>query len=182
MDALALRRFWSAHFPDVPPLGWRLRAALPERWLRIHSLPGGTRYAEGEAERAEVLRRVNACCDELFAGGGRVAIILPVWVDAAPRCAGDLARLDPRVAWTEDDDGVARRLYAATFAWRRGILDETFGDVADDKLRAVLVGLADAAVVAPYDGGVDLFAASAVERDRLAARFAQWRSQRPDGL
>ena len=34
----------------------------------------------------------------------------------------------------------------------------------------------------PYDGGMDVIAPSVRERDRLAARFHTWLSDRPDGL
>jgi hypothetical protein len=40
-----------------------------ERWVRFHSLPGAKRYADTDAERAEILRRHLAVLDRLNPAG-----------------------------------------------------------------------------------------------------------------
>src|SRR5262245_51346267 len=63
-DELATR--WRAAFGPVAPLGHHLRAALHERWVRIHSLPASKRYAETPAEVETMLARQNAVAYALF--------------------------------------------------------------------------------------------------------------------
>jgi hypothetical protein len=50
---------WERHFGALPPVGHLLRRAIPPRWMRIHSLPGSQRYAEGDLEYVELLSRHN---------------------------------------------------------------------------------------------------------------------------
>ncbi|MCA9708875.1 MAG: hypothetical protein KDK70_23725, partial [Myxococcales bacterium] len=49
--------WWSERFGQTSPLGYRLRAAFPERWLRIHSLPQSKRYPDSAAELDVLLHR-----------------------------------------------------------------------------------------------------------------------------
>ena len=81
LDAL-----WAEHYPSIPPLGYRLREALPERWLRVHDLPDGKRYATDDAEAAEILRRMNAVATSVL---GEDA---PCWLVVAP-CELGVAKL-----------------------------------------------------------------------------------------
>lgn len=55
--------------------------------------------------------------------------------------------------------------------------------VANDECRGVMILPVDLTwIFHPYDGGADVITATSAERDWLAARFASWRSARPDGL
>jgi len=57
---------WKAHLGDLAPVGHLMRVALPDRWLRIHSLPDSKRYAETADEYAELLRRHNEVVSEIL--------------------------------------------------------------------------------------------------------------------
>jgi hypothetical protein len=153
MDFAALWRGW---FPDVPPVGHLLRDAYPERWLRVHSLPGSKRYAGTDAEWGELLRRMNAVATDVL-GEGACALVEP--------------------AWAEDEWGAP-----VEATWRSGAFDALLRRVADDETRAVFVALDSGRVFAPYDGGADLFLRDAVERDAFRARYGAWLSAHPLGL
>jgi hypothetical protein len=58
----------------VPPLNWKLRGGLPDRWLRIHTLPDSKRYAGTESEAAEIAERQVTTAKALFEDGA------PVWL------------------------------------------------------------------------------------------------------
>lgn len=66
---------WHQQFPNCPPVGYRLRTAFANRWVRLHSLPGSKRYPQGEAEYATVLFRHNHVLGELI-GTERSVILL----------------------------------------------------------------------------------------------------------
>ena len=44
---------WAEWFPDAPPVGFLLREAVPDRWLRIHSLTGSRRYPASAWDHAD---------------------------------------------------------------------------------------------------------------------------------
>ncbi|MFE5589239.1 hypothetical protein [Streptomyces sp. NPDC056549] len=73
----ALTELWQQHWPNCPPVGYKLRDPNRDLWVRFHSLPESKRYAEAESEYTVVLERYNAVLDELFAGGD-VHVITPV--------------------------------------------------------------------------------------------------------
>jgi hypothetical protein len=78
----ALTELWQQHWPDCPPVGYKLRDPYRNVWVRFHSLPESKRYAEDESEYTVVLERYNTVLDELFAGR-EVYVITPVWTNEA---------------------------------------------------------------------------------------------------
>ena len=82
-----------------------------------------------------------------------------------------------------DDPEIAYDLHISRQQFQPGILDDLLRRVADWQATGVLV--TDTALrwlFHPYDGGADLIASSAIERDQLKTRFKEWLSPRPDGL
>src|SRR5215475_15612067 len=75
---------WERHFGALPPVGHLLRQALPPRWMRIHSLPGSQRYAEGNLEYVELLSRHNQIAAEILGSDAEAILFIHVWgtVDA----------------------------------------------------------------------------------------------------
>lgn len=66
---------WDRCFPNCEPIGHHLRVAFAARWVRFHSLPGSKRYAENDAEYAEVLTRHNTILGELTHCGEKVVLV-----------------------------------------------------------------------------------------------------------
>lgn len=52
-------RLWSRHYPDIEPVGYELRNAGAQHWVRFHSLPGSKRYPDTETEWCLLLDRQN---------------------------------------------------------------------------------------------------------------------------
>lgn len=59
------QKLWRKAFGELPPLGYFLRKAVPERWTRFHSLPESKRYAKNDDEKA-IIRDRSGSFDELF--------------------------------------------------------------------------------------------------------------------
>lgn len=177
---------WSRCHPGVPPLGWRLRVRYPERWLRVYSLPGGKRYPDAPAEWDELLARHDAVLDAVLAPHAPAEVVVGLYGDEDRAVREAVAALGaaplPRAFPTDDEDAGLRLLHAP-LAWRPGRLEAVVRAVASDALQVLtVVDPVSCAAVCPYDGGVDLVAASAADRVALRARFAAWASPRADGL
>jgi hypothetical protein len=193
--AAKLTNLWERTWPGAEPLGYVLRAAYADRWVRFHSLPGSKRYAESPAEYDEIsgglrrlLRRHRTVLHELHGSDDFRAlhVIAADW-DWRDLSAGwSKRRLPGAWPWRSspvDDDPDAGRNYfwsASDLAGQQ--LDALLLAVADDQCR-VIIGAPDLAwLYCPYDGGADVLLPTVVERDTLKERHSDWLSSHPRGL
>ncbi|MCX5741595.1 MAG: hypothetical protein NT062_03745 [Proteobacteria bacterium] len=181
---------WQRRWPRCRPIGHELRACARATWVRFHSLPVSRRYPEDEADVVELLHRHDTILDDLVAASAdeRVVVITCAWSDGptpVPRDAATQA-LRPDAAWVmsvEESVGSWTHLHAETLAWRRGELAGLLRAVACDAAGGVIVADADLTwLYHPYDGGGDVIAASALQRDRLRTTYRDWLSAHPEGL
>jgi hypothetical protein len=185
---------WQRRFPGCEPIGYRLREAFPERWVRFHSLPGSKRYAENEAETATLLARHNRILSELARPGQEVVLLITGHSETPDPAdlESEVQALDPAAApwrtFTVDDEDdfespTCWHAFASRREWQPGVFDPLVRLAADDKLGSLLVVAPDCRwLLHPYDGGMDVIAESTRARDRLKARHRKWLSARPDGL
>jgi hypothetical protein len=163
------------------------------RWLRIHSLPDSKRYPESEAEYDEMLRRQNAVAQTVLGSPSDCLLIVwriarefdPVDWDAEGQSIG--VALSPTNAWgrleDEDNPPAFYEFAVAHVVWALHAFDALIRAVADERQYGLLFfsGVTHQAY-APYDGGADLFVATTQRRDELRALWADWLSERDDGL
>lgn len=183
---------WRVHFGDLPAVSHLMRAALSQRWLRIHSLPESKRYAQTPAEYDELLRRHNAVAAEIV--GTREAILFAHGRSSASAFAAGFSEFDwaarsrvheavsikVRTSDDEEDDVLVR---GCAIRWSPGAWDDMLRDVADDRLPSiVLLNPRSGEVYAPYDGGADVFVADAERAVALKDRWMTWLSAHPEGL
>jgi hypothetical protein len=186
---------WPLWYPDTPPIGFLLREAYPDRWLRIHSLPEAKRYPTSGFEYAELLRRHNVVADDVIGVGQPCAIFLVHTCEgrgahAVGRAAGltelGLPRLAPLpLELSDEENGIFDApmcIFGLETAWARGGFDRFMTEVAQRRSRGLVVSKASGQVYAPYDGGADLFYLTEDSRDRARDRFRDWTSSREDGL
>lgn len=64
----ALTQQWLKKLPGSRPISHELRTALPDRWIRFHSLPESKRYADNEPAYLEILRRHHGALEALPGG------------------------------------------------------------------------------------------------------------------
>lgn len=182
--------YWRATYGGAPLPAYRLRDRFPERWLRLHSLPGSKRYAETPDEHREILRRQGTLFSDLIGEGAPCELVFSYYgaeaeLPAEVRAA--LLGLSPTFLMTlaaaESDLVEDVLLLHASFTWQPGSLDTILLAVADDVLESpVFVGIQAGRILAPYDGGIDLIVESKQRRAELLARYASWRSAHPAGL
>ena len=176
---------WRATFGNVMPLGHLCRAAFPERWLRIHSLPSAKRYPDSDAERATILVRHNAVATFVLGEASHCILFITRFGDSTSwNASGDLSLpVIPQHAMTTIEDDSQTQYFAAPVVWRSGAFDDLILACADERSGPLLfVNLATEQAYAPYDGGADLFVASNNLIVDVRPRFADWLSKREDGL
>jgi hypothetical protein len=186
---------WRQWYAEVPPVGFLLREAYSDRWLRIHSLPESKRYPASGFDYAELLRRHNAVAEDVLGVAEPCAILLlhaceGRGVHAVGRKAGLTASSLSRLAelpleFFDEVQGVftARMcIFGLRTIWKGGGFDRFIIEVGEDRSHGLVVNLESGRVYAPYDGGADLFYLSEDERDRARDRFGNWISSREDGL
>ena len=87
------------------------------------------------------------------------------------------------LAPNDSDKVKAFPLFGASDKWATRRLDLVLRAVADDVLETpLLVGVEQGSVIAPYDGGMDIFVSTQAWRDTLRERYASWLSPHPHGL
>ncbi|MFM6830625.1 MAG: hypothetical protein ACKOVA_09895, partial [Novosphingobium sp.] len=170
---------WSKHHYGRQPLGWALRCydALP--WVRLHALPASKRYAETTEETFETLVRGNRLATEVLGEGSECWVICGRTDDVEG--PGELA-----FEWVEDrldPESATWRYYVRKEQWRAGGFDDDLRAVAEDApYYLVWFNAKTGGVFAPYDGGFDLFPSSFEEVTAHKQRYAEWLSDRDDGL
>jgi hypothetical protein len=175
---------WRRWFPLVPPIGHRLRVEFPDRWFRIHSLPGSKRYADTEAEWTELLARHDAVATDVL--GARAPCFLAVldfgdrqgWPPSLMRFPLSQAMENPG-----DEFDAASTILTCSGTWSSGVYEDVIRSIADDRDPRVLwFSPKTGHVYAPYDGGADLILADARERDEYRSRYGSWLGSGPGGL
>jgi hypothetical protein len=174
-DAEGFRSEWQHFRPNAFPLGWMLRLAEAEPWLRLHALPLSKRYAQSAREERLILARANWLADRLL-GSGEPCLLVTV-VDKSRSNIGYVQDIDAH-------DDVAHNYYlrATEVIWVAGNFDGLLSAIADDTERALWFNRKSGRVFAPYDGGFDLFPRDEAEVAAIAKRRKTWISKRPDGL
>jgi hypothetical protein len=199
LDVNQFRRFWQQHFSDCPPVSWLFKHRLAECWFRFHSLPESKRYAEDDAEFAELLRRQNTVLLDVI-GTDNECVLVSGSYDDSPlienlrSCSAlgkfefqDFDRLskqdfDP-IDLEPDEEPAYLTLFYATHKLERGSLDEILLCVADEKIaNFFVVSYERQHIFAPYDGGVDIILKDAKERDEFKAKYRDWLLSHPAGL
>ena len=189
--ALELSELWPARWPDVRPIGHRLRGG--DQWVRFHSLPESKRYADNDDEYAELLRRHRAVLGDLAAlgaGPSGLWVITCTWSagpDPLPRPAPLAAATPDSAYWQSLPPDDYSEAWTHLFAGRVGLddqgLDTLLCLVADGVTSDVILADADLRwLYHPYDGGADVIAPTSADRDVLQDRYAAWLPDNPSGL
>jgi hypothetical protein len=170
-------------FSQVFPIAHLMRVALPEYWLRIHSLPESKRYPENDAERTIVFNRYSQFGSTLLGEGASCLIIKSYANGFYPNI-----ELMPELKWTplhrigDKDDGIWDSWMART-TWQPLFFRSLLLAIADDKeAHIAFLSTVTNCVFIPYDGGADGFSFDPILLKRLSNEFASWKSSHPAGL
>ena len=181
--------FWRLRFPDCPPLGYELRLAYEDRWLRLHSLPQSKRLPDTAVERTEILRRQRAIADDVLGVGSRCFMVGYEYSGAQRLPPSDpvAAFMPPHASPSlsipaEDPESPTTAVFATVVTWQHAVFDRLLLGIARDETRALWIAIESGGVFAPYDGGVDIIFPNEWERDAARSNYQSWLSHRPDGL
>lgn len=186
---------WDSKYPNCPPIGYRLREAFPERWVRFHSLLESKRYPEDESEYQMIFQRHSCILSELLGAERGVVLLTTGYSEDSRRVRtySELDTLDPNAKpWrtvplhnvdSHFIDPTYWHVFASEWEWRPGLFDPIIRLVADCTVSNVLIVHPGCRwVLHPYDGGMDVIAETPSERSRLRATYRDWLSARADGL
>lgn len=178
---------WATHYGAMPPLAHLLREAGEGGWLRVHTLPNAKRYAETEAETAEVFHRTSEVGDTVLGRDARCQLIVAQAGGERQAAAYEAARKTCELLPTgwfndPDDDDLVWSIYTAEVHWSADTFAPLLHAIAADQVAHVLWIGESGSVFAPYDGGMDVFIRPIAAAEPQKARFADWMSRRSDGL
>lgn len=172
------------------PLAWHVRVAHPSRWLRLYALPGGKSPPETEGEFAEITRRFELLV--LALGGNfheNVCLLSPVLQDAVSDGRyGPQKLLGAEFACVlqnccpSGEDAESFDIYAAQAQLSEPKVWQILRFIQQDQIMQSIVLLENGNLIAPYDGGFDIFVKEPQELAAFGSRFSEWLSPRSDGL
>ena len=195
--------FWEINYKNIPLLGHILRDEyFADRWLRIRSLPDSKRYAENDAEMKIILDRQNALISDLI-GNGQAYLLLFYAISENPKSVcfnqiSDIVLLDNirlDIVLPENYEGEC--YFVSGFVnklWEATSIDTYLEKVANDEkvvnfdacecdlYRILIINIKQNRIIAPYDGGVDIFLNKQCERDYFKLRYSNWLSSHELGL
>ncbi len=176
---------WESCYPQSPPVGFLLRDAYPELWVRIHSLPKSKRRPTTDADYVTLLERHNVVATEVLGESSLCAVLLLGSDQTSETEMSELAGLGvrfeklcslPAELW-EGKGSVFREptsLFALAVTWDSGAFDPLLRAFADRRVKGLIVELEEGCVYAPYNGGADLFYDSESDRDEAIKRHQAW--------
>lgn len=178
---------WATHYGAMPPLAHLLREADADGWLRVHTLPNAKRYAETEAEAAQVFHRASEVGDAVLGRAARCQLIVAQAGGERQAAAYQSVRkafgLHPTSRFNDpNDDDLLWSIYSAEVYWSAETFAPLLHAIATDQVAQVLWVEENGSVFAPYDGGVVSFIRPIAGTQLLKTRFADWMSPRSDGL
>jgi len=178
---------WRRSFGNTPPVGFALRAAYSERWVRIHNLPECKRYPDSPSELSLLLARQNSVANCVLVPPDPCYVFIRI-----PGFAGEYAKFPwfhrlsfsavPSLTDRSDPDEALEFAFACAI-WRPGSYDDLLIDVAIETVPSVTFysPIADTAF-APYDGGADIIAGSKWDVPSLKVKWRDWLSPLPSAL
>jgi hypothetical protein len=182
----SLTATWSTRWGGAP-IANEFPHRHAERWVRFHSLPQSKRYAETEDEYGIILTRHHRVLAELGADDG-LYVIAGYFEDAQGRISAARAH-HGAVPWMtiQPDERTyfvdPMTLYVSVTSLERSALDPFLRAVADAEIAYAIIAPPDLRwLYHPYDGGADVIAPTAHDRDVLKDRHADWLSVHPSGL
>jgi hypothetical protein len=189
--------FWAASYPETGLISYQFRHIHPDRWFRIHSLPGSQRYAYSEEEWDILLTRQNNIITDLLGNDPNVFLVTGDYAyngvaDLHPTQEEevfqsytfyrlnevDLHSLSPE----EYEEGQFHRPAVAETIWVPHQHDPLLRAIANCSVMAFFVSPTEHVIVAPYDGGVDFVLKDTNTRNFYKQKYKDWLSFRSDGL
>jgi len=197
------QEYWQNHYNNIPPIGYILRNQFfNDRWFRIHSLPNSKRYADNNKEMQIILDRQNTLIDDLI---GKKNEYLLVFLFYSEHADFELTKEIPNIILLDTIrlDTVSSEYYEDEYyliagfvnsIWESGSVDRYLSRIAnegkiinfdnsnDNSCSVLIMNMKQNRIIAPYDGGVDIFLNTQSERDFYKSKYKEWLSFTESGL
>jgi hypothetical protein len=196
LDAAEIESNWQATWLGELPISDRLRAALPDRHIRLHSLSDSKQYPDDEAELKIVMTRHQQVIDALReTSANRDSLLWTIGSriyspTGAFTVVGDDTHLGTFINTNEwksvpdpENESGAPATEEVWIRFEAGAIDaddehlvRILSAVANEELVDVVVRVPGFPwLYCPYAGGADVFATGAGVVDLIATKFAAWR-------
>lgn len=183
--------YWTRTFPECPPVGYLLKHVYRDRCVRFQNFADGRRVPKSEADYAEVLRRQNTLLDHLFRSEPRVVLVttVPSENELPPENGPSFINVDPQGSFChslgmhefelEFDTPSYWHIYMSAREFAPGAFDHLLKTAAEDAadsgiVNVIFLGPSTRRLMHVYDGGADVVLESALKRDQLRDRYADW--------
>ena len=180
---------WQQKWPACPPVADDIKHFYEDKWLRMHSLPGGKRYPENDKEYSSLILRHQTILNEIKISN-TMTVILANWTnehDGAnvrwpegydmPKNLQYWQTIDESLEEDDEEFKSYCHLFVYQFEWQSGSLDRLFRYVAEDRLAGVIIAPEDLSwLYHPYDGGADVFFSTIAKKDKLLNKYKNWAS------
>lgn len=185
--------FWNKYYQGIAPIGHQLRDAFKDRWFRVHSLPNSKRYAENKEEYELILQRQNNLITNIIGENSEI-IMLIVRHNSSIEFENYASIIElyslKKVNSTTLFDNIfqvkngahSKDVFIQKTQWQSGKMNDILKRIADDEIRMLFVSISKNRIIAPYDGGVDVFLENSEIRDRFKITYSAWLSCQEDGL
>ena len=187
--------FWKNNYNNCVPLGYKLRAAYSDKWIRFHALPKSKRYAETQEEKEIILQRANELATACLGMNSECWVVRAVFADDLQNSiekrvleellANNFIRSFSIMLPVDDDnadDQVKLDIYVKKFNWAVGVCDSIFLRIADDEEQGLIVDVLSKQIFAPYDGGFDLILSDSDQINVFKMKYSEWMSSQKDWL
>ncbi len=197
-------KFWADKYAELLPIGHIIRNHFfHDRWFRIHSLPNSKRYADNNKEMEIILDRQNALISDLIGEQNQYLLFLSTMSDEPSENFFETVpdaiilnsiRLDTVLSEEYENEFYLHSVFINK-VWLTGDLNDYLTEVANGGKTIYLDGNTDTftckiliidvmknRIIAPYDGGVDIFLATREERDTYKIKYKNWLSFTESGL
>jgi hypothetical protein len=172
---------WQRRFGRIPPIAYVLKWKLPERWVRVHSLPKSERYAKTEADWGILVDRHFKVLQAVIDKSSDYFVVTNSFERSKPNpVLTNIVHLGSFSDGDEDNREYPIDAYLCTPPKSAAEMAEIFKLAADDELRFFF--MQDGKIFAPYDGGIDIILETLTAANALKSKFGEWLSKEPSGL
>jgi hypothetical protein len=193
MNKQDIEHYWQEHFALCPPINYLLKVFYTNRWLLIHSLPDSKQYAETEAEWAILFETQNQILNDVFKESEELILFTGLFSHSKILFEDEglidnealksfvfepLQKIDLYAMSKEYCE--ANTFYTPHFVtvfYKANGYIHILKSIANDKVRAFFLSPTTNSIVAPYDGGVDIFYADTTTRDFYKIKYSNFTQQ-----
>ncbi len=179
--SMGFAEFWKGSYPAALPVAPELRLSYRPRWSRVHSFDDSRRYPVSRRERPALLARHNAVADRVLRRSA-CYLVMAFLASYTPKPV-DFCQNTVNFQFAGNGrpghplyDGDLLSFWVAAVDWRRGAFDDLIWRIAHDRHPAevLLVSTQTLNILAPYDGGADLFFGRENELREFEREFCEW--------